>query len=146
MSTTGYNLVVKRPIELLTLLIERLCGDAQMSLEGDVTYVDTREIPSSRTEPTALLSRSTTHPIEGFIILPIEPNTKEQLIHTVLPQAGLRTRINHVQIQKNGVRMFAAHDRFDVDCVWIGAWVEETWLMILVEQGIIRSYARLGEA
>jgi len=146
MSTTGYNLVVKRPIELVALLLERLCGNAQISLEGDLRCVDTRQIQPISLEPTNLLPRSTKQPIQDLIILPVEPDTKEILIGSILPQAGLRTRIYHVQIQKDGERMFAAYDRFHEDCVWIGAWADEAWLTTLVNASILRSYTPIIEA
>jgi len=146
MSTTGYNLVVKRPIELVALLLERLCGNAQISLEGDLRCVDTRQIQPISLEPTNVLPRSTTQPIQDLIILPVEPDTKAILIGSILPQAGLRTRIYHVQIQKDGERMFAAYDRFTEDCVWLGAWADEAWLTSLVNASILRSYTRIVEA
>jgi hypothetical protein len=145
LSTTGYNLVVKRPIDLVALLLERLCGNAQLSLEGDLRYVDTRQIQSISLEPTNLLRRSTSQPIQDFIILPVEPSTKDILIGSILPQAGLRTRIYHLQIQKDRERMFAAYDRFEVDCVWIGAWADEAWLTALVNAGILRTYTPIVE-
>ena len=145
MRTTGYNLVVKRPVQLVTLLIERLCGNAEMSLEGDLSFIHTQHLPSSSTEPTNLLPRSTIQPDVGFIIVPLECSSKERLIRSILPQAGLRTRIYHIQIQKNGERMFAAYDRFDADCVWLGAWAEEVWLTTLVQADILHSYTRLVE-
>ncbi len=138
--------MVKRPIELLALLLERLCGNAQISLEGDLSYVNTRQIQPISLEPTNLLPRSSNQPIQDFIILPIEPDTKDILISSILPQAGLRTRIYHVQIQKDGERMFAAYDRFHEDCVWLGAWADEAWLTTLVNAGILRSYTPTVEA
>src|SRR4051794_30776118 len=136
MSITGYNLLVKRPIELVALLLERLSGNAHISLEGDLRYVDRRQIEVIGLEPTTLLPRSTSQPTQDFIILPLESTTKDILIGSILPQAGLRSRIYHIQIQKDGERMFAAYDRFAADCVWIGAWADEAWLMALVNAGI----------
>lgn len=67
---------------------------------------------------TAALKRATEWPKQDFIVLPLEP----ALIPEILGALGgtVSHRILHVQIERHGVREFAAYDRFDPSCVVLG--------------------------
>jgi hypothetical protein len=134
-----YSLVVKKTIELLNVLIEEFCGDAHISFEGDLSTCDLGEIRDVSFEPTAILPRNTIWPQQDYVIVSLEVNTKDILAKRTFPKIGLRKKVLHVMIEKEGKLVFGAYDNFHLDCVGISD-VDEVLLESLIEKKIIRQY------
>jgi hypothetical protein len=138
--TFYHHIPVRDPIPFLSAVIEALHGDAYVSLEGDLSRLDLSDIENIRTEPTDALPRQTLDPKLGFVIIPLEADTKDAIIQNILPRIGIRTRVVHVQITKRGKQVFAAYDNFDPDCVWLRPIVSGELIDQLVREKVIRSY------
>jgi hypothetical protein len=95
-----------------------LAGDALVCFEGNLTGLGLLSLPGGSSEETANLKRATNFPKQDFIVLPLEP----PLIPAIVSAMGgtVSRRIIHVQIEKRGVREFAAYDNFDRACVVLG--------------------------
>jgi hypothetical protein len=136
-----YKLVTRKPIDLLIAMIKCFCGDALLSLEGDLSRYDFQAIENSIFTPTSLLTRQTISPLQDFVILPLEDNTQSVIQRNILPQIGLSKRILHVQIAKKNELIFASYDCFHVDCVWVSSQVSEQLLQSLVSNQAIWSFS-----
>lgn len=137
---TKYRLIVKQPIKLLEALLDLFCCDARLAFEGDLSKCDLRGIPILARDSAGVLKRSATDPTQGFVVLPIEPTTKDLIKRQVLPQAGLRHRICHILIESSGELAFSSYDCFDPDCVVLNAPSTEEFLSSLVKSKAIKSY------
>jgi hypothetical protein len=138
--TPYYRLVVKKPIELLDVLLCIFKEQAKISFEGDLSSCSFEEIPGTRTQPVEPLVRSTIYPKQDFVIIPIMASTLEIIRKKVLPQVGLRKNVLHVLISKNDKLVFWAYDCFDQDCVGLSLSVPENQVMALCEKGILKEY------
>ena len=136
----GYSVVTRKASLLLNLVLEHFCGGAHLSFEGDLSQCDTSVLRDCSFTPTDVLRRNTVQPLGDFVIIPLDPDTKDTLLKSVLPRVGLRSRINHIQIEKDGRRLFGAYDNFDIDCVWFDSSVGKEFFDSLVACGAIRSY------
>ena len=98
--------------------MQELAGDALVSFEGHLKGLGLLSLPGSSFQETRNLKRATKWPEQDFIVLPLEP----PLIPLIVSAMGgtVSRRILHVQIEKRGVREFAAYDRFDPSCVVLG--------------------------
>jgi hypothetical protein len=136
--SSGFKLIVEKPINLLIVLIEEFFG-SHLSLEGQFSDSDFSQIPGVSRVPTEVLVRNTLWPQQDFVILPIEPDTKEA-IKQILPQLNFENKILHVLLEKNNKLVFAAYDSFHPDCVWISKIVSLTLLETLIIKKIISHY------
>ena len=140
---SGYQLIVKKPIELLAILIENFCGNANLALEGELSHQDFSQIPGTSKIPTNILVRNTIWPEQDFIIMPIEVGTKDLIKGKILSQVGLRTNVLHILLEKEGVLVFAAYDTFDPDSVWLSNKADKKLLEELREARIIGGYKKV---
>ena len=138
--TSYYKLVVQNPIELLDALLCIFKEQAKISFEGDLSSCSFGEIPGVSTQPVEPLVRSTIHPKQDFVIIPIIAATLEILRKKVLPQVGLRKNILHVLISKNDELVFWSYDWFHKDCVGLSLIVPEDNVIALCEKGILKEY------
>ncbi len=139
MEKRGYGIDVRKPIEFLTAMIEIFCGGSYISFEGDLSQANFWTIERASTEPRGMMQRNTTSPIYGFVILPLEQDTKKIIIRT-LPRIGLRSRVAHVLIERDGELKLAAYDWFYPYLVGVSSDIEIALLDTLVEARIIRAY------
>ena len=139
-----FSIKVKHTIRFLEAMIDLLLGDAHMSLEGDLSRSeqDLKAIPGATTQPTNSLKSNVIFPRRGFdfVVVPLEPSTREVLVRRVLPQIGIHRRVCHVHIEKGGQLQLMAYDNFHPDCVTVGPQVPEDFLRDLVDQRILYSY------
>jgi hypothetical protein len=103
---------------LLVLAMHELAGDAFVSFEGNLKGLGILSLPQSSAFETKNLKRATNWPEQDFVVLPLEASQ----IPTIMGAIGglVSRRIRHVQIEKRGVREFAAYDFFDPTCVVVG--------------------------
>jgi hypothetical protein len=140
------RLVVKHKLKLMEIMIDLFCCDTLISFEGELSQADLRGIPVISREPTSVLKRNTIWPKSDFIIIPITCETKDIIKKHLLPRMGIATRVNHIQIERQGVLVFSACDNFDEDCVWVTLNANEKLFKTLVEQGILWRYKCIGSA
>lgn len=134
------RLDVKKKIDLLGILLDEFCGDAFISFEGDLSQADLRDISVVSQEPTSTLKRNTRSPQQDFLIIPITEHTKAIIKRHILPRIGLRYRVEHIQIEKNGVLVFGSYDNFFEGLVWVELGADEAFFDSLVEKGILHRY------
>ena len=139
---------VKRSLQFTQAIVDCLCGDALLSLEGDLSralhLLD--RIPGITHRETELMRRNTAFVMEGhgkrsvlgFAILPIEAMTKDIIVRQILPLIGIRKHIKHIHIVRNEKLEFVSYDQFDFAAV--SQQVSESFLGSLLEQHIISGY------
>ena len=138
---------VKHRLQFLEAMIDVLVEHARISFEGDLSrsrrVLDA--IPGATTQPSGALQRHTMPPHLGieFMIVPLEPTTRDILMRRVLPQIGIRKHVFHVQIEKEGQLQLMAYDNFHPECVTVGPLVSEDLLRLLVEKHILRTYTAI---
>jgi hypothetical protein len=135
-----YYLKVRRPVPFMVSLVEAFCGDAHMSLEGDLSNL--RWSGRRQVDPRigVLLRRNTLWPKQDYVILPLEEDTLVEIKERVLPVVGLAKKVLHVQIEQHRESVFGAYDEFDDDCVWVASRVGPEFLDRLKQDGCLRSY------
>lgn len=135
-----YYLNVRRPVPFMSSLVEVFCGDAHMSLEGDLS--DLRWSGRRQVNPRieVLLRRQTIWPKQDYAVLPLEEDTLVEIKERVLPVVGLAEKVAHVQIEQHGELVFGAYDEFHADCVWVTSQVGPEFLDRLKKDGCLRSY------
>ena len=134
-------LIVKDKPVLLASVMNALCGNAHISLEGDLSKCDFSHIPGTISTETQSLPRNTLWPKQDFVIIPLEPHTIQSILAQLKHLGRDLHAIIHIQIEKNGVREFGAYDNFHRDCVVSGPGVSEGLLQQLVSQDILYSFA-----
>lgn len=65
-----YYLDVKHPVRLVAAVLQRACGNAEVSFEGDLSAVSFDGIDGASHRPTLVLKRNTIHPKHDFVVLP----------------------------------------------------------------------------
>ena len=129
---------------LLDAVLDEFCGDARLSLEGDLSQCDLRGIPILANESMGVLERSTLFPSHGFVVLPLATETLGLIKQRIIRRVGIRSRVWHVLIEKGGKLVFYAYDQFNPDSVWICAEVTEDFLESLVAMRAISGYSPLA--
>jgi hypothetical protein len=137
-----YNKIrVKKPVLLIESIIRELHGNAYLSLEGDLAEIYRANIRIFSEEETSLLKRQIKQMQAGFIILAINDDTKDEILR-ILPAIGIKKKVVHIQIEKDGELMFGAYDNFEF--VGMSAQVSEDTLNRFIQRGIIKSYTLRG--
>jgi hypothetical protein len=142
-SEEAYWLDTKDGPALVDALAIALAGDAHIAIEGSgVTTLKLEDIPSAVTCETPVLRRQTrwSIPKEGFIVLPLEPETVDTILTRIPAESWDEYQITHVQIEKEGMLQFSGCDYFDANATWVGDAVSEALLRDLVSQGILERY------
>jgi hypothetical protein len=137
----AYWVDVRRPIEFLSAVLEAFCGQARLSLEGDLEALRGVSLPGASRDETSCLRRNTIWPKQDFIVVPLVREILPTLV-ALCSRLGLRRRVLHVQIEDGGALVFGAYDQFDPSCVWVSARFGESELQRLVQHGVIASYAQ----
>ncbi len=119
-------------------MMEELAGDAHISFEGDFRGLRLLRMPDASQEETPVLKRATVWPKQDFVVLPLEPSMSQTIASAL--GGAVPSAIIHIQIEKNGLRQFAAYDNFHPQCIFFGTDVKEVFLESLVSQSIMRPY------
>ncbi len=140
MSGHTYYLDVRRPVPFMSSLVEAFCGDAHMSLEGDLSNLHWKG--HRRVDPRieVLLRRQTIWPKQDYAVLPLEEETLLEIKERVLPVVGLAEKVFHVQIEQRRELVFGAYDEFSAGCVWVTRRVGSEFLDRLKKDGCLASY------
>jgi hypothetical protein len=136
----SFQVRVRKPVDFIRAALTHFQPQCFLSLEGDLTHVDPAHILDASGEPTDVLRRNTISPPQQFVILPITPSTFETVSRKVLPQAGLKHRILHVQIASGGRLVLGAYDAFHREGCWIDRCVGEETVSSWKASGIIGWY------
>lgn len=142
-----YVLDVKKPIELLQMLIKEL-GDDEIivEFEGDLSQLDVQCLEGD----VKLLTLAQRGDSRAVNIVLSEMN-KAVLVKSLLPRLGVRKRVYEIRLKKAGKLLFYAYDNF---CPWpdlsnrrsyqkvaqISSQVSKDLLAKLVEANVIREY------
>jgi hypothetical protein len=135
----GYRLHVHDKVKTLCTLAEAFCGDAHISLEGDLSKVKWDVPPDIPEAVRPVLRRNTLWPEQDFAIFPLEESTRDSVFH-MLHAAGLKRRVWHVQIEKGGDLVFGAFDGFDEGVAWVSKTIGAKLLDDMVRAGVLKSY------
>lgn len=135
-----YQVQVLKKVPFLCTIVDEFCNNALISFEGDLQQVDFGNFPSAIFEPTDVLNRNTLQPIQDFVILPLENNTVEEIKRRVIEQIGIKNRILHLQIARQGELVFGAYDNFAKECVWVTDQVSVAKLKTLKEEKILEYF------
>jgi hypothetical protein len=127
-------------VPVVRAMVEAFCGDAHMSLEGDLFCLRWEGGVAPHPRIAALLRRQTIWPRQSYAVLPLEPPTISEIVQNVLPRIGLRRRVIHVQIEKHRRIVFAAYDQFHQGCVVVAQSVGTELLDRLVRERSLKSY------
>jgi hypothetical protein len=137
--TISHRLDVRDKPEFLHRLMVELSGNAQLSLEGDLSRCRfTDDVVITRDE-TPTLKRNTTAPRQDFVVLRLTPETVDPIFKQVMA-AGLKHAIIHVQIERNGVPELGAYDNFHPECVVTGPGVSSVLLEELKNANVLRAF------
>jgi len=140
-----YFLLPKDRLILVQSLTRALCGDAHISLEGDLSRCITnlRVIRDASAHPTATLRMNTLSAARhDFVVLPLEVDTLDAITTRILPRIGLAQHVWHIQIEQHGVLQFASYDSFE--SVALSDSMPEELLLELMQQHALRGYSRDG--
>ncbi|MHC9541031.1 MAG: hypothetical protein AB9903_16140 [Vulcanimicrobiota bacterium] len=137
-----YDVAVKHKIPFMELVIRKFCGNAHISFEGDLSRVDLRIIRGSSISETPALKRNTIYPIQDFIIVPLEEDTRDIII-SMLHRIGIRNRVDHLQIETAGEHVFGSYDNFQL--LWVIEDIGEAVLADLLREGIIKNYKKRSD-
>jgi hypothetical protein len=124
-----YILYVRKPVELVSAMIEALGGDdAVLHLYGDLSQVDFHLLGED-------VQRGNNH-----AKVPLNEKNQAILLTQLLPRLGIVRRVYEIQIVTNSELQFWAYDNFLPDCVGTGPAISEDVLEMLVASGVLRSY------
>jgi hypothetical protein len=145
----GYILHEKNSLELIQAMLYVLCGNAELSLEGDLSQVtDILDMfPATSEKPTDMLPRQTHWPQLDFVVIPLEWETINMIEQDLLPSVGLGTSIRHVQIAKDKQWQFGAYnlDHWGpgMHAIYVaGDAVNESTLAEMISRRLLRGYER----
>lgn len=140
-----YALQVRDRLALMQALVCALCGDAWLSLEGDLSRgkADLLAIRGAVEQETSQLRKNTfavSHGPHDFLVVPLEVDTVETIAHSILPRLGVARHVWHIGIEKGGELQFIAYDNFDSASLLSQA-IGEDLLQTLVQNRILRGYS-----
>jgi len=140
-----YWIVARDKPGLLTAMMRALAGGAHISFEGNLSRCIFPEMLSPKTDETPSLMRSTSHPRQDFVVLPLEPELVRPILDAVLPDNRFMTDIMHIQIEKAGQLQFGSYDSFHPECIVAFHGVSTELLDQLQNSGVIRSWTEPHE-
>ncbi len=137
---THWLIVRDRPGFLHRMMVE-LAGNAQLSLEGNLSRCRFSDDLVITRDETSILRRNTTAPKQDFVVLRLAPDTVEPILKQALAAGLKRGRgIIHIQIEREGVLELGAYDSFDDKCVATGPGVNRTLLEELRKSNVLRDF------
>ena len=137
----SFRIEVQDTLGLTRAVIELLGPGARLSLEDFPREyeAEVRSVPGASSRPDPPLVRGTIFPRSNFWILPIEAETKEDVL-ALLSSPNLIDEVMHLHIEKDGALQLEAYDMFQSDSTYTGSQVPEKFLRSLVKRGILRGY------
>jgi len=139
-----FRLHTKHKTELLFAVMRTLAHeDARISFEGRLSHTELAKIAGASLNETQVLKRNTTSPRMDFVVLPLTPATAPEIENAIASKIAFKdyAGIVHVQIERQGRLAFVACDHFHQDCVWVSEAVPTTFLVELVKNRVLYSYA-----
>jgi hypothetical protein len=135
-----YWIVVRDKPGLLRAMMRALAGNANISLEGDLSRCTFPVELRASADETPELRRQTTYPVQDFLVLPLEPHTVQPILDVVLPDRRFMDDIVHIQIERDGRLEFGSYDQFHPECIVCFHGVSTDLLSRLEKSGVIRSW------
>ncbi len=142
---TRYSIKVKRPIPFMTAMIDAFEGNGLISFEGDLSHLKEDNLTGISRERTACLrSQTLIEYVPGepphFVVIPLNANNAKEIRERILPTIGIRHRVRHVSIEKEGVLQFYSSDCFSEDQVFLRTTYPEDLLNDLKKRKVIESF------
>ena len=132
-----FQVRVRMPVQFVCWALRHFTNDCFLSLEGNLSGFDPSLMPGASLEPSVVLRRNTTYPIQDFVILPATSGSTELICQRILPQVGLKQQAIHVQVASENRLVLGAFDKFQH--VWIDGDIGSE-IVSLREAGIIGWY------
>jgi len=132
----SHRLDVRDRPEFLHRLMVELAGNAQLSLEGDLSRCRFTDDVVIAHDETPTLKRNTIAPKQDFVVLRLTPETVDPIFNQVMA-AGLKHAIIHVQIERNGIPELGAYDNFYHESVVTGPGVSSALLEELKKLNVL---------
>jgi hypothetical protein len=133
---------VKNPIDFLGRLITHIEGDAFMSMEGDLSRCSLEEFEGFGAEPIPPLKKITLAASgrHDFAVISINEANKKRLIESLLPRIGIRANVWHIEIARNGIKIFGSYDNFHPECVWLDQSLGEEMVKTMLNEKVILGF------
>jgi hypothetical protein len=128
-----------KPGFLRRMMFELASGNAQMSLEGDLSRCRFTQDVTVTDDETAALKRNTIAPRQEFVVLRLIPEACSPILGEVMT-AGLNRAIIHVQIMRDDVLELGAYDNFHRECVVTGPGISPALLDELKSTNVLRDF------
>jgi len=134
-------LEVRKPIELIAVLIEHLRGSSsRISFQGDLSLFDERGLSGVSRKETPILKPEACIPADDFLIVPLNEESNVKTLSGLLHRIGIRTKVSHVFIEHDGEIVFNAIDNFSPGCVHLKKELGDVLLTDLIKSEIIKGY------
>jgi hypothetical protein len=134
-----FLLNVKKPIELVSAILDKFVGDSYMSLEGDLSSVNISELEVLPEGEINTLKRQDTYAwpkIPDLVVFRLTQNNVDKL-KSFLPRIGIKSRVLHIQVVHDGQLVFGSYDQFGREQTWVSIAVGEDFVRTLMQNGII---------
>ena len=138
--TETYQLDVKDTIKLIYALLGVFCDENTfISLEGDLSYLDTKGITVITQEPDGVLDQKG-NPKNGRVVFLFSPKNRIFIEKNILPRVGIHNRIWHILIYKGDELLFASFDNFGDNQTFVSAAIGIERLNILIDSKVLINY------
>jgi hypothetical protein len=136
---------VRDKLGFLRRLMFELAGNAQISLEGDLSCCHFPEDSVVTRNETSRLKRNARAPRQDFVVLRLTRETAGPIFREVMA-AELRGTAISVQIERNGIVELGAYDDSDPGCIVIGPSIRLELLRELKETHVLRDFMFVPQA
>jgi hypothetical protein len=135
-----YRLKVTNKMSLIVAIMDKFCGNSQLSLEGDLSQCDFHTIQGATDQESTTLKRNTISPLQDVIVFPLTPVNVINFHNTILPHIGISSRVYHIQVEQSGRLVFGSYDQFSPQCIWIDASVSEKFILEIINNKTASAY------
>ena len=113
-----------------------------ISIEGYELVKEFDNFAEIACEATDILPRQTRWPKLNFYIIPLTTESSKKIFQLIKEKELLHYQegIIHLQISKNGERVFIGCDNLDPECTWASGGITSNYLNSLKQSGKINSY------
>jgi len=136
-------------LALLSTLMRKLAGEAEIALEGEaneLTAFDFSAISGVREGVASPFREECGGKSSKMLIMPLNAATVEPILEELLWKDRAMQRVGAIQIQCGGQVEFLAGDNFHRECVSVGPGVTVEFLERLVGERVIAAYRTQDEA
>lgn len=128
-------------LELLKSMMTTFKDIGKVSFEGDLSDLSILKMNGVETAETACLKRATVSSKLDFVVVPLSEKNLKMINQEFSERSDLfDDEIIHVQIESNGVLVFAAYDNFDEQCTFSLETVSIETLDLLKSKEVINGY------